>query len=85
MIFFTLSNFKFGTYALQILCADGTADVNMLNGMGLTPLLFAVKNNGLIIEKADFFVDNKSIIRFLLKHGANPMITVSLFINHFFK
>ncbi|MCP9265958.1 Nuclear factor NF-kappa-B subunit [Dirofilaria immitis] len=50
-------------------------DVNMLNGMGQTPLLCAVKEHGIGPGKTELYIDNSSTILCLLKYGANPMNT----------
>jgi len=37
---------------VQTLCSYSTTNLNMLNGMGLTPLLCAVKNHGVLEEES---------------------------------
>uniref|UniRef100_A0A914XN59 ANK_REP_REGION domain-containing protein n=1 Tax=Plectus sambesii TaxID=2011161 RepID=A0A914XN59_9BILA len=62
------------TEIVQALCAHPTTDLNMPNGMGLTPLLCAVKNHGVIEEESQCLVNNKPTIRALLKAGADAAI-----------
>lgn len=45
---------------------------------GLTPLLCAVKNHGVIEEESQCLVNNKPTIRTLLKAGADPKVPVRL-------
>lgn len=59
------------------MCSYPQTDLNMPNGMGLTPLLCAVKNNGVFDEERQIVIDNRYSIQMLLKYGADPNITVS--------
>lgn len=51
----------------------------MIHIAGLTPLLCAVKNHGVIEEESQCLVNNKPTIRILLKAGADPKIPVNIF------
>lgn len=62
------------------MCSYPQTDLNKLNGMGLTPLLCAVKNHGVFDEKKQIINDNNRCIQLLLKFGADPKISVNLFI-----
>lgn len=62
---------------VKTICSYGTTDLNMSNGMGLTPLLCAIKNHGVIDEENKVVIDNSEVIQALLKYGADPMISVS--------
>jgi len=59
---------------VQVLCSYATTNVNMMNGMGLTPLLCAVKNHGVLDEATQSIIDNKTTIQALLKYGADPNV-----------
>ncbi|KAI1725687.1 ankyrin repeats (many copies) domain-containing protein [Ditylenchus destructor] len=59
---------------VQTLCSYSSTNLNMLNGMGLTPLLCAVKNHGVLEEESQKLIDNKPVIQLLLKYGADPSI-----------
>ncbi|VDK53691.1 unnamed protein product [Anisakis simplex] len=63
------------TEIVETLCANRITDVNLVNGLGLTPLLCAVKNHGVIEEERQTLLDNKPVINALLKCGADPLIT----------
>jgi ankyrin repeat protein len=60
---------------VQTLCSYSATNLNMMNGMGLTPLLCAVKNHGVLEEESQSLIDNKATIQLLLKYGADPNIT----------
>ncbi|KHN86230.1 Nuclear factor NF-kappa-B subunit [Toxocara canis] len=62
------------TEIVETLCAHPGTDINLVNGMGLTPLLCAVNNHGVIEEESQSFIDNTPTIRALLKSGADPLI-----------
>ncbi|KAK0397534.1 hypothetical protein QR680_002159 [Steinernema hermaphroditum] len=62
------------TSIVQILCSYPSTNINLGNGMGLTPLLCAVKNHGVVEEQSQCVLDNKSTIRALLEAGADPTI-----------
>jgi hypothetical protein len=63
------------TEIVQVLCSYSTTNLNLVNGMGLTPLLCAVKNHGVLDEATQCIIDNKAVIQALLKYGADPHIT----------
>ena len=56
------------------LCSHPRINVNGLNGMGLTPLLCAVKNHGSLEEESQRLIDSKMTIQQLLACGADPRI-----------
>ncbi|TMS37074.1 hypothetical protein L596_004087 [Steinernema carpocapsae] len=62
------------TSIVQILCSYSSTNIDLSNGMGLTPLLCAVKNHGVMEEQSQCVLDNKSTIRVLLEAGADPTI-----------
>uniref|UniRef100_A0A9J2Q0L7 ANK_REP_REGION domain-containing protein n=1 Tax=Ascaris lumbricoides TaxID=6252 RepID=A0A9J2Q0L7_ASCLU len=62
------------TEIVETLCANPATDINLVNGLGLTPLLCAVKNHGVIEEESQSFIDNRPTIKALLKSGADPLI-----------
>jgi len=62
------------TEIVQVLCANATTDINLLSGLGLTPLLCAVKNHGALEEENQCLINNKPTIRALLKANADPKI-----------
>uniref|UniRef100_A0A1I8A329 ANK_REP_REGION domain-containing protein n=1 Tax=Steinernema glaseri TaxID=37863 RepID=A0A1I8A329_9BILA len=62
------------TPIVQILSSYPSTNINLTNGMGLTPLLCAVKNHGVMEEQSQCVLDNKTTIRALLEAGADPSI-----------
>lgn len=59
------------------MCTYPHTDLNKVNGMGLTPLLCAVKNHGVFNEEKQIIIDNQFCIQLLLKFGADPEILVN--------
>jgi hypothetical protein len=59
---------------VSILCNNSRTNINAQNGMGLTPLLCAVKNHGLLEEESQRIIDSRMTIQQLLACGADPMI-----------
>ncbi|KAI6235426.1 Nuclear factor NF-kappa-B subunit [Aphelenchoides besseyi] len=59
---------------VKTICSYNTTNLNLTNGMGLTPLLCAIKNHGVFYEEGGYVIDNTSTIQMLLKYGADPMI-----------
>ncbi|CAD5215704.1 unnamed protein product [Bursaphelenchus okinawaensis] len=62
---------------VKTICSYGVTNINMTNGMGLTPLLCAIKNHGVFDEESKTIINNLDIIHVLLKYGADPMISDS--------
>uniref|UniRef100_A0A1I7ST59 ANK_REP_REGION domain-containing protein n=1 Tax=Bursaphelenchus xylophilus TaxID=6326 RepID=A0A1I7ST59_BURXY len=62
---------------VKTICSYSAANLNMTNGMGLTPLLCAIKNHGVFDEESKKIINNLDIIHVLLKYGADPMISDS--------
>jgi ankyrin repeat protein len=58
-------------------CADPRTNLNAQNGMGLTPLLCAFKNHGIMEEESQSQVCNLEVAEVLLKRGASPMLADS--------
>ncbi|KAI6240934.1 Nuclear factor NF-kappa-B subunit [Aphelenchoides fujianensis] len=63
------------TDIVKTICSYGSTNLNLPNGMGLTPLLCAVKNHGVFEEEGGYVIDNSETIQMLLKFGADPLIT----------
>lgn len=61
---------------VKTICSYNTTNLNMINGMGLTPLLCAIKKHGEMDMESGCVLDNSRIIQLLLKFGADPMISV---------
>lgn len=59
---------------VKTICSYSATNLNATNGMGLTPLLCAVKNHGVYDEEGGYIVDNTQTIQYLLKFGADSMI-----------
>jgi len=59
---------------VKTLCSYNTANLNAVNGLGLTPLLYAVKNHGVYDEEGGYAADNTQVIQLLIKFGADPLI-----------
>jgi len=59
---------------VKTLCSYNTTNLNAVNGLGLTPLLYAVKNHGAYNEESGYAADNTQVIQLLLKFGADPLI-----------
>jgi len=47
-----------------------------MNGMGLTPLLCAVRNHGVLEEESQSLINNIPTIQALLRFNADPLIPV---------
>ena len=62
------------TEIVELLAHHHATDRNLRNGQGLTPLLCAVKNHGVIEEESQCLVNNKPTIRALLKAEADPKV-----------
>jgi ankyrin repeat protein len=62
------------TSIVQTMCSYATTNVNALNGMGLTALLCAVKNHGVLEEESQQLINNRQTIQVLLQFGADPLI-----------
>jgi outer membrane biosynthesis protein TonB len=56
------------------ICNHPRTNINAQNGMGLTPLLCAVKNHGSLEEESQRIIDSRLTIQQLLACGADPMI-----------
>jgi ankyrin repeat protein len=63
---------------VDALCAHTSTNVDLINGMGLTPLICAVRNHGVIEEDSQCLINNKPTIRALLRAGAQVNVAVSL-------
>uniref|UniRef100_A0A0N4ZAV8 ANK_REP_REGION domain-containing protein n=1 Tax=Parastrongyloides trichosuri TaxID=131310 RepID=A0A0N4ZAV8_PARTI len=59
---------------VSALCSSRIINVNILNGMGLTPLMCAIKNHKAVDEDTGFIVDNRFVIKTLMENGADPFI-----------
>ncbi|KRX23339.1 NF-kappa-B inhibitor delta [Trichinella nelsoni] len=59
---------------VEVLALSDKIDLNIRNNSGLTPLLVAVKTDGSILDDKSQIttVQNRRIIRFLLRHNADP-------------
>ncbi|KRX83611.1 B-cell lymphoma 3 -like protein [Trichinella sp. T6] len=59
---------------VEVLASSDKIDLNIRNNSGLTPLLVAVKTDGSILDDKSQIttVQNRRIIRFLLRHNADP-------------
>jgi hypothetical protein len=64
------------TEIVEALCAHTSTNVDLMNGMGMTALLCAVRNHGVIEEDSQCLINNKPVIRVLLKSGAQANIAV---------
>uniref|UniRef100_A0A7E4V5S0 ANK_REP_REGION domain-containing protein n=1 Tax=Panagrellus redivivus TaxID=6233 RepID=A0A7E4V5S0_PANRE len=62
------------TQMINILCRHPRININQQNGMGLTPLLCAVKNHGVLEEESQQIIDSRGVIQSLLAYGADPTI-----------
>ncbi|KAI6176905.1 Nuclear factor NF-kappa-B subunit [Aphelenchoides bicaudatus] len=61
---------------VKTICSYSSTNLNATNGKGLTPLLCAVMNHGVYEEEnGGYIVDNTQTIHYLLKFGADPLIT----------
>lgn len=60
---------------VRLLCTSARTDVNLRNGAGLTALLCATSNHGVIDEQSQCLVNSKPSIRALLHAGADATIT----------
>uniref|UniRef100_A0A0K0FIM7 ANK_REP_REGION domain-containing protein n=1 Tax=Strongyloides venezuelensis TaxID=75913 RepID=A0A0K0FIM7_STRVS len=56
------------------LCKSRLININMLNGMGLSPLMCAIKNHKAVDEDTGYIVDNRLVIKTLLEYGADPFV-----------
>ncbi|CEF59346.1 Ankyrin repeat and Ankyrin repeat-containing domain-containing protein [Strongyloides ratti] len=56
------------------LCKSKLININMLNGMGLSPLMCAIKNHKAVDEDTGYIVDNRQVIKTLLDLGADPFV-----------
>jgi len=65
------------TDVVKVLCSYPQTDLNLTNGMSLTPLLCAVKSHGVLEEESESIVNNKPTVEILLKYGADPSIADS--------
>uniref|UniRef100_A0AC34FNL9 ANK_REP_REGION domain-containing protein n=1 Tax=Panagrolaimus sp. ES5 TaxID=591445 RepID=A0AC34FNL9_9BILA len=59
---------------VSTICNHPRTNINAQNGMGLTPLLCAVKNHGSLEEESQRIIDSRLTIQQLLACGADPMI-----------
>jgi hypothetical protein len=59
---------------VSTICNHPRTNINAQNGMGLTPLLCAVKNHGALEEESQRIIDSRLTIQQLLACGADPMI-----------
>uniref|UniRef100_A0AC34Q5L8 Uncharacterized protein n=1 Tax=Panagrolaimus sp. JU765 TaxID=591449 RepID=A0AC34Q5L8_9BILA len=59
---------------VDILCTHPRININAMNGMGLTPLLCAVKNHGILEEESQSIIDSRPTMQSLLAFGADPLI-----------
>lgn len=56
------------------LCKSKLININILNGMGLSPLMCAIKNHKAVDEDTGYIVDNRLVIKTLLDLGADPFV-----------
>lgn len=61
------------TKITQTICSYKSTNINSINGLGLTPLLFAFKTHGMT-DRAGQKISNIGVIQVLLKHDADPTI-----------